>query len=173
MLITLIRHGSTNGNLEKRYIGVTDEPLCAEGIEQLKCRKYPTCEVLYCSPMVRCLQTAEIIYPNMEINVVENFREIDFGKFENKNFLELSDDIDYQKWIKSNGTLPFPDGESKVDFSNRTFKAFQDVVSKSTVNHISMVVHGGTIMAIMEKFHPEANYFDFQIKNGDYVTIQT
>jgi hypothetical protein len=28
-------------------------------------------------------------------------------------------------------------------------------------------------MAIMEKFHPEANYFDFQIKNGDYVTIQT
>ena len=30
MKIVLIRHGATKGNLEKRYIGRTDEDLCGE-----------------------------------------------------------------------------------------------------------------------------------------------
>ena len=29
--IILIRHGATAGNLERRYIGRTDEPLCEQG----------------------------------------------------------------------------------------------------------------------------------------------
>lgn len=33
----LIRHGQTQGNVERRYIGCrTDEPLCPQGIEVLK-----------------------------------------------------------------------------------------------------------------------------------------
>ena len=58
MRAVFIRHGLTAGNLEKRYIGSTDEPLCGEGIARLKMRTYPRCEVLVCSPMKRCLQTA-------------------------------------------------------------------------------------------------------------------
>ena len=34
--IFLIRHSITEGNLQKRYIGMTDEPLCEEGILLLK-----------------------------------------------------------------------------------------------------------------------------------------
>ena len=33
--IHLLRHALTRGNLEGRYIGQTDEPLCREGREQL------------------------------------------------------------------------------------------------------------------------------------------
>lgn len=172
MLINLIRHGATTGNLQKRYIGTTDEPLCDEGIKQLKDGNYPNCEVLYSSPMVRCIQTAKIIYPNMGINLVEDFKECNFGDFENKNYLELSNNIDYQNWINSNGVLPFPNGESKEDFSNRSYEAFKRVISQCDKDNISMVVHGGTIMSIMEHLNPKRNYFDFQIKNGDYITIQ-
>ena len=32
--ILFIRHGATEGNLHRRYIGRTDEPLCAAGIAQ-------------------------------------------------------------------------------------------------------------------------------------------
>ena len=31
MTIYLIRHGKTLGNLERRYMGVTDQPLCPQG----------------------------------------------------------------------------------------------------------------------------------------------
>ena len=34
MEIVLIRHGATAGNIEKRYIGTTDEPLCDTGMVQ-------------------------------------------------------------------------------------------------------------------------------------------
>ena len=34
--IHLIRHAVTKGSLEGRYIGHTDEPVCEEGMAQLK-----------------------------------------------------------------------------------------------------------------------------------------
>lgn len=171
MIVNLIRHGSTKGNLEKRYIGTTDEPLDITGINLLKDKKYPKCEVVYCSPMLRCVQTAKIIYPNMDIIIVDNLKECNFGDFENKNYLELSNNSYYQKWIQSNGTLPFPNGENKKEFSNRSYTAFKNIITNCDKNNISMIVHGGTIMSIMEHLRPNSNYFDFQIKNGEYLTI--
>ena len=53
--ILLIRHGKTQGNLERRYIGRTDEPLCEAGRAALEGRSYPACDILLSSPMVRCL----------------------------------------------------------------------------------------------------------------------
>ena len=39
--LVFIRHGATKGNLEKRYIGISDEPLCDVGVAQaLKLRAY-------------------------------------------------------------------------------------------------------------------------------------
>ena len=67
MKIYLIRHSMTEGNKEKRYIGTTDESLCPEGIQLLEKKKgmYPEVTYVYVSPMKRCMQTAEIIYPEM------------------------------------------------------------------------------------------------------------
>ena len=62
MEIILIRHGKTKGNLEKRYIGITDEPLTDEGAHELRQIKYPDADIIISSPMLRCVQTAEIIY---------------------------------------------------------------------------------------------------------------
>ena len=36
MKIYFIRHGLTEGNIQKKYIGKTDEPLCTEGIAELR-----------------------------------------------------------------------------------------------------------------------------------------
>ena len=35
MTVYLIRHGQTQGNLERRYIGSSDQPLCPRGREAL------------------------------------------------------------------------------------------------------------------------------------------
>ena len=108
MIIYLIRHGKTKGNLEGRYIGRTDESLCEAGRENLKKYQYPQVEMVFTSPMKRCMQTAETIYPGQQYQCIEEFRESDFGAFEGHTYKELSGDVRYQAWIDSGGTLPFP-----------------------------------------------------------------
>lgn len=166
--ILLIRHGLTAGNLEKRYIGRTDEPLCSEGISQLKTHEPMACDMLVCSPMKRCLQTAEILFPQNIPFIAHDLRECDFGDFEGKNYRELSDSADYQKWIDSGGSLPFPKGESPDDFRRRCTEAFETVIRTCPEAHtVAFVVHGGTIMSILEKYAlPHMDYFCYQCENG-------
>ena len=182
--LILIRHGKTAGNLLGRYIGSrTDEPLCDEGREGLEGKKLPEVERLYVSPMKRCVETAEILWPGFDrkkMQKVTDLRECDFGDFENKNYKELSGNGDYQAWIDSNGTLPFPNGESMDAFKSRCLEAFARIVEevsgaeqewiasgKTGIFRAGIVVHGGTIMAILEQYgYPKAAYFDYQVKNG-------
>lgn len=182
--LILIRHGKTAGNLLGRYIGSrTDEPLCDEGREGLAGKQLPEEERLYVSPMKRCVETAEILWPGFDrkkMQKVTDLRECDFGDFENKNYKELSGNGDYQAWIDSNGTLPFPNGESMDAFKSRCLEAFARIVEevsgaeqewiasgKTGIFRAGIVVHGGTIMAILEQYgYPKAAYFDYQVKNG-------
>ena len=182
--LILIRHGKTAGNLLGRYIGSrTDEPLCDEGREGLAGKQMPEVERLYVSPMKRCVETAEILWPGFDrkkMQKVMDLRECDFGDFENKNYKELSGNGDYQAWIDSNGTLPFPNGESMDAFKSRCLEAFARIVEevsgaeqewiasgKTGIFRAGIVVHGGTIMAILEQYgYPKAAYFDYQVKNG-------
>ena len=168
MKILFIRHGLTKGNLEKRYIGTTDEPLCDDGIAALKMQKYPQCEVLICSPMKRCIQTAELIYPLQDYLLEAELRECSFGDFEGKNYTELSENADYQRWIDSGGELSFPNGESSQNFRKRCISAFESMVSRyKKVGSAAFIVHGGTIMSILEKYAvPHRDYFDWHCENG-------
>ena len=177
MVIYLIRHGMTAGNRKKRYIGRTDEPLCQEGRERLeKIRErglYTEPVLLYVSPMLRCLETAQILFPGMEQNVIKNLRECDFGLFEGKNYAELNGRADYQAWIDSGGELPFPEGESRKTFAARCVAAFRQAM-KTVTEDVAFVVHGGTIMAIMEACaKPPQNYFCWQVKCGEGFALET
>lgn len=167
MKLVFIRHGMTKGNLEKRYIGRTDEDLCEEGIHELEKRTYPDVKRVISSPMKRCIQTAEIIYPDISIEIEDELKECDFGKFEGKNYYDLNGDTDYQNWIDSGGTLDFPEGESLQEFKDRCIHGFEKII-ESVNEDTAFVVHGGTIMAIMEKYDAgQKGYFDYQLGNGE------
>ena len=173
MKIVLIRHGATKGNLEKRYIGRTDEDLCGEGIKKLKedtCAGiYPPAQAVFSSPMKRCLSTAECIYPVQTPQIVWNFRECDFGLFEGKNYKELTGNPQYQQWIDSNGTLPFPGGEALTDFKKRSVKGWYDMIKQCRLlnySDIACVIHGGTIMSVMSEIYG-GGYYDYHCGNGD------
>lgn len=167
MSFLLLRHGMTKGNAERRYIGSrTDEPLSPEGIAVLRARDYPPVSAVLCSPMTRCLQTAAIAYPNLAPRIVPDFRECDFGAFEGLNYQELNGRADYQAWIDSGGETAFPGGESRADFARRCAEAFART-REEIRGDCAVIVHGGTIMAIMERFAlPRGGYFDFQVPNG-------
>lgn len=168
--IILIRHSKTQGNLEGRYIGTTDEHLCKEGIDILKAKSYPKVQAVYCSPMLRCMETAKIIYEDLRCTVNRDLRECAFGDFENKNYEELKSNDYYQKWIDSNGTLPFPNGEDTYTFRSRSVAAFDEIVDdiiKKKIDTSAIIVHGGTIMSILDKYsYPHESFYNWQAKNG-------
>ena len=180
--LVLIRHGATEGNKEHRYIGRTDEPLSSEAKEKLSAEAncYPRIDRLFTSPMKRCIETAEIIYPDKKPVVVDPLREMDFGEFEGKNYEELNGDQRYQAWIDSGGTIAFPNGESREEFIKRCCEGLREVFFQIEVSisqkekivqsekgllTIGLVVHGGTIMALCSAFGG-GDYFDYQVANG-------
>lgn len=131
----LIRHGATKANREHRYLGRTEEPLSEEGREALKAFQrqglYPdpaSLQALFVSPMGRCRETAELLFGDCEQHVIPEFREMDFGLFEGKNYQDLQENARYQAWIDSNGTLPFPEGESREDFIARCRRGFEEML---------------------------------------------
>lgn len=172
--LVLIRHGATKSNKEHRYLGKTDEPLSKEGRLQLaeykRLHLYPKPDLLFVSPMKRCMQTADILYPDMESVSMKEWEEMDFGAFEGKNYTQLQEDNRYRAWINSNGTLPFPEGESREEFIIRCDKGFKEMLRKAVQMKkenkvIGMIVHGGTIMAILSQYG-KGEYFDYQTENA-------
>ncbi|MGN0349314.1 MAG: histidine phosphatase family protein [Roseburia sp.] len=174
--LVLIRHGATAANKEHRYLGKTDEPLSKEGEKELaeykKLQCYPDVDLLFTSPMKRCVQTAGILYPRLKPVPIAEWREMDFGVFEGRNYLELEGDKRYQAWVDSNGTLPFPEGESREEFITRCEKGFWrmrreagQIDPKQEFKAIGMIVHGGTIMALLSRYGG-GDYFDYQAANG-------
>ena len=166
----LIRHGQTEGNKSGKYIGVTDEPLCVEGIEFLKTLQYPEIDAVFVSPKKRCLQTEQILFPEHEVYVIPELAECDFGEFENKNYKELDGNADYQAWVDSNGMLPFPGGESREEAKRRNLTGFDKAVTRCIrrgISQAALVIHGGTIMNIMEEYAQiPRSFYEWHVKNG-------
>ncbi|ETP73703.1 fructose-2,6-bisphosphatase [Lachnospiraceae bacterium JC7] len=185
MKLLLIRHGMTKGNQEHRYVGSTDEGILPEEKDRIRGKSLPgglKFEKVFISPMRRCRETAECLFPEMfsanAETVVLDFREMEFGDFEYMTYKEINEDPDpehkaaYQRYIDSMGESPFPGGESKAEFIGRVVSAFEKEVipriRNSSESSFALVVHGGTIMALMDKYsEPHKDYFDWGLKPGE------
>ena len=86
--------------------------------------EYPPADIVFTSPMLRCIETARIIYPGKKLIEIPDFRECDFGEFEMKNYEELNGRADYQAWIDGGGKDPFPGGESMDMVRRRSMRGF-------------------------------------------------
>lgn len=171
LTLLLVRHSITAGNLAGQYIGSTDQPLCSEGIElaHVAARSMPSVLRVYCSPMLRCRQTAALLYPNHVLREVTDLREADFGICEGKTYAQLAADPYYREWITSSGALPPPGGEGAEHFSNRCVTAFRGILDELVCDNISRaacVIHGGSIMAIMTALaSPKRQFYDWRVEN--------
>jgi probable phosphoglycerate mutase len=154
----LIRHGQTTGNLEGRYQGSMDTDLTPEGIKQAKLARNYLKNVLisgiYSSPMKRTMQTAKIISEgtNLEINILEGLKELNFGKWEGLKFEEINEKYrnDYQKWLSDPYNCPPTDGESFVELIKRSQLEIKKIASSVPDNsNVAVITHGGVILALL------------------------
>ena len=97
-MLYIMRHGKTDWNACHKLQGRTDIPLNEEGKRMARqaCEKYKelNIDVCYCSPLVRALETAQIVLKNRKIPIIEDKRlsEMSFGEYEGiENSLAIPD----------------------------------------------------------------------------------
>ena len=169
MWIYLLRHGRTEYNAQKRYQGQRDIPLSAAGRAMLRKADIEP-KTVYITPLCRPRQTAEVLFPSAKLVVVDGLKEMCFGSFEGRNFIEMEKDPEYQAWVQANCESSCPDGERKQDFSDRICRTFSALVDKALAegkDRLVILAHGGTQMAAMERYAvPHRDYYAWCAPNA-------
>ena len=77
-MLYIMRHGRTVWNMEHKLQGKTDVPLSEAGrpvVEQAAAACRDThIDVCYCSPLIRAVETAEIVLRGREIPIITDVR---------------------------------------------------------------------------------------------------
>ena len=164
MRIWLIRHGLTALGEEKRYQGSTDTPLSDAG--RLALQPDDRFARVFCSPLLRAAETAEILFPSAEKRMIPDLREMNFGVFEGRGWWEMEQDAAYRAWVEGGCVGKCPGGEDREGFSARVQAAFAALVErekKAGASELVIVAHGGTQMAALSRWGmPQKDYFAWQ-----------
>lgn len=175
----LIRHGMTDANEQGLYIGKTDLPLSARGLRDLLNKKeeavYPSATRFFVSPLTRCRQTLEVLYPGCEFTVMEGLAECDFGVWDGRRVEDLKNDELFARWL-SGELRDIPGGERTEDFQARVMAAFEALVEyamKQGDSDTVICTHGGVIMMIMAAYAlPRADMSAWGAENGCGFTLR-
>lgn len=159
--LSVIRHGLTDANDNGVYLGSrTDYSLSRKGMAQLIDKMdefdYPKVQRVYSSPMKRCTETADIIYPDRELCIAENMIELDFGEFDGKSVSELIDREDYKNWLKGGSPdVRAPGGESTQELLVRLYKGLHEIIMdmmEEELTHCALITHSGIVTNLMSAF---------------------
>jgi alpha-ribazole phosphatase len=167
----LIRHGRDSGD---RLSGIADKPMNARDRrfvrEKVKNGDYPKVELVFSSGLIRCIETARIIYPKLPAVVLKELLAPDMGFFDGKTVAALKKSEAFTEWAASAEAKEYPDGESPYAVSARAVEAFrlisQEMLSKGLMR-VAVITHKHVILAILQRFYvPRNNYVDWHIPYG-------
>ena len=149
MILTLIRHGQTEGSINDLYYGAADIPVLPESLAELheNAARYPTAKRYFTSGMLRTEQTFRAIYGDVPHMVLPGLREMDFGDFEMRSYEQMKDDPAFQHWMTDSEHLPCPNGESAPQTTARNLKAMETGLAEDS--DAVCVIHGGVIAGFM------------------------
>lgn len=169
MLIYAVRHGQTEMNCMDIVSGITDVPLTEEGKNQAltlaqRLRKEAKIEKIIASPLLRAVQTAEIIASafGLAVETDERLREQNYGIYEGKSrlakgFLEN----------KRQFAFCYPEGESHFLVCQRVYNFLDDTIQRNYPKNLLLVTHGGVLRVLRSYFQDMNNeeYFSYNAEN--------
>ena len=155
MIVHLIRHGQTNGNVDGFHQGWGDSHLTEEGKHQAEFARSIISDIKYdriiCSDLLRTRQTCNILFGDIEkIEYDARLREINNSVFYNqyRKDLKVKYGDDYIKNCRLMNYAPYG-GESSESLLERTRLFMQDVEKDTDSKKIAVVTHGGTIRGLL------------------------
>ena len=136
--IYFIRHGFTETNYGGVLIGAKGPslryPLSDAGREELERqhRDYPMPEapLLYSSPAFRSFETAMILYPGMDVHVLQDLRELDFGDCDGMPASEVNAGGHNEGFRTMALEHALPGGETIRSCRDRAIRAFDRILDE-------------------------------------------
>ncbi len=183
MEVYLVRHGETESNKERRYLGWTESPLSPLGLRQAEEVGHYLAshgiDELYCSDLNRALHTARVIGAGCGVKPVITplLREIHFGQWEGLTFDEIESKwgSEISRWLDDPFHKAAPGGESLQEVCGR-MSEFLATVSEAAPDgrRIAAVSHGGSIRALLFNILKltRAAFWDIKIDNASITLIR-
>jgi len=150
----ILRHGESQGNV-KNIVSCWPEkfynPLTKKGKEQIKDAavklKTKNIDIIFCSPILRAEQTAEIVGKRLGLKpkVDRRLRELGFGIFNSKSVEEFVRHFaNHSDRIKNKP----PKGENYQDVTKRMFEFFKNINKKYRGKNILIVSHQAPLLLL-------------------------
>ena len=158
MIIYLIRHGQTGWNQEGRFQGNRDTELDTTGVRQaeqmgkrLSKTQHPIATI-YCSPLTRAVQTAQIInrYTKAKLIPLPDLRELSYGTWEGKKREEVEKEnaVFIRQWMEDRFNIPAPGGESFRDLEER-LQPVMTTLTSSGAAQVAVLTHQGVLKTLL------------------------
>ena len=177
-MIYIVRHGQTEQNLKKKLQGRSDFPLTELGREQASAVGDAFRDAgivftrVYSSPLVRAVQTAELVAPGAEIVTDERLLEMDYGPYEGTDLHNLPPEV--EEFFKDFTNHPAPDGmEQLSSVVARAGEFLERLKAEAVHRDILLSTHAIAMKGLLEYLTPESNgaYWSTYIGNcAVYVT---
>lgn len=181
------RHGETEWNRERRYLGHTDVPLNEAGENQARLLAerlaHQPVNHIYSSDLQRCVQTAGVIValldsPGFHPVSYNELRELNFGEWEGKTYQELVeiDEARLTAWYQNPLGMAPPGGETLSQLGQRMERWLQEKLAVVKPDETVLIVtHGGPIRWFFSHIL-QADVGQFWQVNGlhpgEYVVVQ-
>lgn len=150
--LTLIRHGLTEWNVQRRFQGQADPPLTEAGRKQARrlarlLSRYPQVGGVVASPLRRARETAELAFPGRDVATDPRLMELDFGRFAGRTADENARDPAWQAWTQDSFGNRTPGGESYQELRERVVAWFCELHQDG--DDVAAVTHSGVIKMLL------------------------
>lgn len=181
-MLYIIRHGKTDWNVEYRLQGRTDIPLNEEGRKMAReaAKKYAGIhfDVCYSSPLVRAMETAQILLENRDVPIIPDSRllEMCFGEAEGTKDCFNHPERGIYKFFKDPENYVTVEGaESFDELFARTGDFLRSVVKKDLEagKDVLIVGHGAMNNSIVSQVRgiPLKDFWTTAIPNCELIEL--
>lgn len=150
MKLTLIRHTRVSTPPGICY-GQSDVSLADSYPEELELEKSligrQSFDAVFSSPLLRCRQLAEDLFPDQKIVFDHRLKELNFGQWELQTWDQIYATSEGKHWMKNYQEVSCTGGESLPEFRQRV-NSFLDELKAKPFDQVVVVAHAGVIRLI-------------------------
>lgn len=180
-MLYIIRHGQTDLNTRMLMQGRSDHPLNERGFAQAAeaAGRFADMDVkidkIYCSPLIRAIQTAEVIAPEAGLVIDERLIEMDYGPYEGMDLNDPAPEV--IDFFMDFVNVPAPEGmEPLPNIVSRLGDFLEEIREEAAASNILISTHAIAMKGALEYLTPESHgsYWAKNIGNCDiYASVAT